>query len=307
MTLADYDLKGAVLSLKDADYYVVFDKKGNVTYLRSFERLNKESHPYLDTVVLYEDFFKYDSRGNLTYHRGGRRFNQTDSRKYDEKGRLVEEIYLKPDGSLKWRLLSTYDYNGTRYTHSHVEGKAVLTGISRFDAKGNLLEKTGYDAKGKMVYSETLQYNSDGLLTEKVLVRRFSYDSTAEWRELYGYDNRGNNIIYREWSGKTLLKNTTSKFDDRHNVTELAEQAYDEFGMLRFSNVTTYRYTYNKKGWLIEKTRGESGDDISKEVFSNFDKYGNYTVHEHFVENWDSGKLKNKFQMKSTREMEYYR
>lgn len=76
---------------------------------------------------------------------------------YDNKGRLVETISHKPDGSVLSKYVYSYDGRGNNTEISYYSGKGELFNkdILKHDEKDNLIEHTTYFKDGSPMYKFT--------------------------------------------------------------------------------------------------------------------------------------------------------
>jgi antitoxin component YwqK of YwqJK toxin-antitoxin module len=145
--------------------------------------------------------YKYDANGNKIaeelYHKTS--LISRNENAYDTQGRLISQTIYNPDGSISSRVQNAISADGKPTERTRYDGDLLTYKVRyAYDKKGKLeeLETTGSyvsDASmeeghitGKLVYiykgkdqpKETLVFNPDGSLREKVVVE---YDSHGNW------------------------------------------------------------------------------------------------------------------------------
>lgn len=196
-----YDAEGRRVGYEDytpglstaRKHIYILDAKGNRVEYKIIQPTGAAS----DEKYLY----KYDANGNKIaeelYHKTS--LISRNENVYDIQGRLISQTIYNPDGSISSRTQNAIAADGkvaertrydadlltykVRYTYDN-KGKLVeLETTGSYvdldpDAEGYVTGKVCYIYKGKDHPKETLVYNPDGSLREKVVVE---YDSHGNW------------------------------------------------------------------------------------------------------------------------------
>jgi hypothetical protein len=196
-----YDAEGRRIGYEDytpglstaRKHVYVLDAKGN----RVEYKIIQPTGAAADEKYLY----KYDANGNKIaqelYHKTS--LISRNENAYDTQGRLIAQTIYNPDGSISSRIRNAIAADGRPTERIRYDGELLTYKVRyTYDKKGKLaeLETTGsyveMDAgaegyvTGKMVYvykgkeqpKETLVFNPDGSLREKIIVE---YDSHGNW------------------------------------------------------------------------------------------------------------------------------
>ena len=196
-----YDAEGRRIGYEDytpglsaaRKHLYVLDAKGN----RVEYKIIQPTGAAADEKYLY----KYDANGNRIaeelYHKTS--LISRNENAYDTQGRLISQTIYNPDGSVSSRIRNALAADGKSTERTRYDGDLLTYKVRyTYDKKGKLaeLETTGsyveMDADadgyvtGKMVYvykgkdqpKETLVFNPDGSLREKIVVE---YDSHGNW------------------------------------------------------------------------------------------------------------------------------
>lgn len=242
--LAEMNLKGKVQSKREISYEAI-DKFGKITkgkrlptyelsdeYILFNEMGNKIRYSlyYTEGSLLYTETYNYDDNGN----RIERNFGVDEFRggkwlyKYDSKGRRIEEIEYKPDGSINRKHFFKYGAAGNKIEKKEYKSDGSLENISsyKYDDKGNQIEENRFNSDGNLNVRETYQYDDEGNLIEDNV--HYS-DGTQATKTTYTYDNDKNIIM-------------VIRFD-----------LYQDIDGNQYE-VTTYKYEYDSKNNWIKRT-----------------------------------------------------
>jgi hypothetical protein len=146
-------------------------------------------------------FYKYDANGKKIaeelYHKTS--LISRNENAYDEQGRLMSQTIYNPDGSISSRIKNAIAADGKPTERTRYDGDLLTYKVRyTYDKKGKLVEletigsyvetdantegyvtgKVVYIYKGKDQPKETLVFNPDGSLRERVIVE---YDSRGNW------------------------------------------------------------------------------------------------------------------------------
>ncbi|HEV8427373.1 MAG TPA: hypothetical protein VGQ41_05635 [Pyrinomonadaceae bacterium] len=196
-----YDAEGRRIGYEDytpglstsRKHVYLLDSKGNRVEYKIIQPTGSEA----DEKYLY----KYDANGNKVaeelYHKTS--LISRNENAYDAQGRLVSQTIYNPDGSISSRIQNAIAADGKPTERTRYDGDLLTYKVRyRYDQKGKLVElettgsyvETDSDSEGyitgKVVYvykgkdqpKETLVFNPDGSLREKIAV---DYDSRGNW------------------------------------------------------------------------------------------------------------------------------
>lgn len=162
---------------------------------------------------------------------------------YDSLNRLVSEETTTPGDSNTSSYTYRYDQSGRRCFTQYQEGSLNWTttaDYSKPDAN-TLVERLYSD--GKLMEENTMRYNAQGLLTEKITDRRMSHKRKRKYNMFCGYPGP---VPYRK-SGYTYDTNgnltTETLYFSPNKLSERTEYAFDSQGNL----VTKTVFEHSKK------------------------------------------------------------
>jgi YD repeat-containing protein len=237
----------------------IHDHLGNLDVNSKRVKLFDREHRLLYEADLYEateldeQFFYYDKEGRLL--RDHRIFHKPhesgDYRmEYDAKGNLVKETNMNDLDEVIEIKEMTYDGRGNMLTQEvsffhHLDNKMIMESSFSFkyDDKGNLIEKTGWEGEKpneKVTYKyaisptemSTKRYNSRGDITEKWVD---NYDSEGKLiKEIHARYSNGRmkqvtiDLEYDEHGH--ILKETMTRSGSSIQKTIDFEYVYDEYG-----------------------------------------------------------------------------
>lgn len=196
---------------------------------------------------------------------------QTLARKevYNKKGLLVDKIEFSGDGYVDTRYMFTYDSKGRPIkgeTYNQY-GKIVLTQVSKYDSKGNEIERVLIETKRKKTSTKTtFKYDSNNNL---ISVKNYSNKGILTGEEYITYKNGKRDLtLVKDASGKVLLE---------------MKPEYNSMGKLvkdvrKNSEVNVaFTYKYDEQGNMIEMI-----DHETKRYYS-FNSQGNVTEHKLYL------------------------
>lgn len=256
-----YTAKNLIEEGKYAQAYEYLEKHENYTFAKEMlEDFNivYQNHEYIyydedgkETVRnTYE--YKFDQKGRLIEQTSRDIEGTTTTTKYayDKNNNLIESKEYDEDNSLTYKYKYTYDKNNKK------------TLIERYNAKGELIEKIGYDKEGnKIPYIEydCWFYDSDKHFDEDEIFSAF-----------YEYDEKGNLISkkIRAENGK-IAEKTTYKHNKYGDI--ILETNTNKDGKLEYEY--TYKHTYDESGNLALTEKYD--EDNSLEETLEYDERGN--------------------------------
>ncbi len=196
-----YDSEGRRIGYEDytpglstaRKHVYALDAKGN----RVEYKIIQPTGSVADEKYLY----KYDANGKKIaeelYHKTS--LISRNENAYDEQGRLMSQTIYNPDGSISSRIKNAIAADGKPTERTRYDGDLLTYKVRyTYDKKGKLVEletigsyvetdantegyvtgKVVYIYKGKDQPKETLVFNPDGSLRERVIVE---YDSRGNW------------------------------------------------------------------------------------------------------------------------------
>ncbi|MGZ4058043.1 MAG: hypothetical protein ACXVPU_03400 [Bacteroidia bacterium] len=197
-----------------------YDENGNKIRWNAYSKLN-------DSLAFY---IIVNHNGNqlsqtTTYYPDGKTITWY-SYKYDEKGKLVEEIdKYKSDSTLEKKT------------------------IWKYDAKGNNIEATDYKPNGDLSTKSTFEYDEKG---NEIQCDMYGIDGKITYVYKWEYDKSGNKIIEElyDFGGKFLNSKKTFSYDNKGNTIE--EKDYNSTGSLKAT--IDYKYDFDTRGNWIKRT-----------------------------------------------------
>lgn len=194
-----------------------FDARGNRAETRVWDAHSDPRH-LNDRRIIYEHDDVGRPLGSKGYQRGIAAPRTTETRSYDERGRLVRQENYFADNDR--RLVSTYSYdgegrqvehireelsagvrryfrvvsshegNGSRYITYSEDGTPYATGSRLGDGRGRPLETKDYqlDARGNpaLMSEDSYRYDARGRLVETT-----HHDADVRRKMIYDYDDKG--------------------------------------------------------------------------------------------------------------------
>lgn len=214
---------------------------------------------------------------------------------YDPSGTALERVtfsYSFMDGSLRSRLVTTYDEAGKRLAQVTLdpEGNPLAQTVYRYDDEGNLQEEASYDAEGTETRRSTYERDANG----NVVVWQLYVGGELDQRTEYDYDEQGRVLEEREYEDGQLTEIET--YSDPGRVSEFIE--YDEEGNVESTGTVVesehgterweiydgdgnlewdMTWTYDENGLTLERREVDGeGDQILYTHAYEFDENGNW-------------------------------
>lgn len=189
--------------------------------------------------------------------------------KYDVYGNVIEQATYDSESVLLWRTVITY--KGMQKVDSSEYGKnGVLKAktLYIYDEFGNLIDETGYDGDGVLIWKTKYQYKgtklesvceyySDGSLSRE---EKFTYNSSDKIESIVTYDvfSKSTEILVFRYAAngqiteittygndKQIVKRLMIKYDATGNVAKLSDyDVAEKFGTTvnELSLITEYMY-----------------------------------------------------------------
>jgi hypothetical protein len=216
----------------------------------------------------------YDANLNIldeTHYTPDGSVHQRETRSYDERGNLTEQVYDSP--SSHSRCVSVYDANGKFIELACFTGNGSLDhkSVSTRDALGRAIELNSYEGDGRfptrIVYTycdageepcEITSYNADGSLQYQMCITEDPNRRVGESMTL---------------NGDGSIERDTYAYNSRRDLTELIEYNADGYIQARWV------WIYDADGIIWEKAGyAADGSVIERTDYSYvFDSVGNWT------------------------------
>jgi hypothetical protein len=180
--------------------------------------------------------------------------------KYDDKGNRLELVNYAGD-RINSTVRSTYDADGKLIKEETVSGDGTVDLISEIktDAKGNKVEQQDKRQNSSTIlfnYKYLYKYDEKGQEIERTAFRG---NGTFLFRYSFIYDDNGNRI---EWvqvaSDSSVTAKVIYKYDDKNNLIE--ESEYEKGNKLKAAY--TYTYEFDKKGNWIRRTKLQKNSPV---------------------------------------------
>lgn len=213
--------------------------------------------------------------------------------KYDETGKLIEDIYYNKDGSINFRLTYKHDDNGLIIEKYRWNAEGVLENKFNFDfdSESKIIERRSYNAKGKIYYKSQFKYNANGKLIEKT---SYANDDTFDGKETYTYNDSGfvSKMIH-ENTTKLMVKGflpdsyyKTYQYDEKGNKIE------EEHGSSSNNEITKATWKYDDKRREIEANAYKPNGKLDYRTTWKYDDHGNQNEMNDYKSN---GSLRNHY------------
>lgn len=157
--------------------------------------------------------------------------------KYDNSGKLIEQVCTNADGEEIWKQVTTYK-DGLKIDVSEYDAKNNLKDktIYTYDG-GKLVDETSYDGEGALVWKIIYKYNAAGRVET---VSDYSSDGKLNEQNIYAYTDAGaveSISTYVAFTGKQTQKvfryatsgtlNEITTYDSTKQVTKRVLLKYD--------------------------------------------------------------------------------
>lgn len=195
-------------------------------------------------------------------------------KKYDKEGRLTEWCEYENSQTLLKKNLYKYDNKGNRTEWCIYDNKNVRRSkfTYKYDGNGNAVEELEYNEKDSLIQKFICRYNSKNQLAEKTCYKKHD---CKEWKCTYLYNDKGHEM---EWhkndvdSSSHFEKWTKTKYrykyDKKGNMTERTA--------LGLQDDQSWRYTFEyKKGHVKRMFFYDDNDDLVGRNDYKYDKKGN--------------------------------
>lgn len=192
---------------------------------------------------------------------------------YDDYGReKLTQQYT--DGEITSSTSVTYTDSGRELVYTYPEGR-TMTVRETWDEQGNLILWECIE-DGAVEYYMEYTYNDRGWLLSHTTV--YTHEGSP-LRCTYEYDDRGNQILVREYTGEELMGETRREYDENNRKTRAVySDTHSDWGF-------TYEYTWSGSTETAVQLDSD-GSQVMKTV-TVYDETGNILSHE----TWQEGSL----------------
>ena len=196
-----------------------------------------------------------------------------EAKKFDSRGNIIEVDFF--NGSLMWCSKQgtnkmKYNAKGEIIEQSEFDAEGNKTGKTtwKYNSKGTAIESVEYDAEGNKTGKTTWKYNSKGKVLEVV---EYDAEGNETGKSTWKYNSKGDIIEApaSEIGGDYGISKITCKYDKRGNRVEFA--GYDNSDSL----VLKKRWYYSKDGILVLAEKYDSTGSLAKVALYSYDKRGN--------------------------------
>lgn len=197
---------------------------------------------------------KYDDDG---------RFESKETKKYDEKGKLIEEKnYLSERQVADHKTYSLNEAGKILKAFKHYDDGSKDTINYKYDEEGNLIEKTTIDSYDEEESREIAQYKNGKVIKTELI----EYEESMKW-ESFELDKEGKILVHKLWHQDEQEVTFKNEFDDQSNLTKTL--VFN--GKNELTGKSNYNYNAENKLQFIEE---ETRQGISKTQIIR-DKDGN--------------------------------
>ena len=223
-------------------------------------------------------YWNYAKSVEYRYNDGKWKQYSVSNYKFDKKGRNTKYTYKTKDWSYSYKV--SYNSKGSS-SISYENGKKTGKYVCTIDKNGRILKGKDYNAKGKLISTETYKYDSKGNTTKIT----YTYTDKSKKKEVDTYKNT--------YKGKTLVKRVAKYSSGGKEVTE-----YSKKGIIKKSTYTSssgYKSvsTYDSKGRIKKNTGGD--EYFKSESTYTYDKKGNITKrvesNTNYITNYETGEV----------------
>lgn len=190
---------------------------------------------------------------------------------FDTAGNCVDQVLIGKGGSFLSHVTDKFDKNGnyTEFRYYSEDGSYSKT-VFEYDARGNMIESTGYDKKGRL-----------------------------ESKDKYTYDKYGNVIVWFHKADRTFTENSSYTYDDKGRIVFLKKNSAlwgNEIKQWKYYKDTVEQYSKSSSDeshlqWVYNKdnqnTYSRTMDTDSHKSTIKYDAAGNPIE----IKQWSYGEL----------------
>ncbi len=201
----------------------------------------------------------------------------------------------------------------TLFEYDYVKGKPEKKGtkarIDSFDTQGNRVEEINYRASGSIHYIVTYKYDVSGNKTE--YSKYSGDDKKLNYKQSIKFDSKGNKLMENGFNGIDSFK-IVYNYNKAFRLAEVnffLQNKLDEKRVFKYSDNNadlkvldgsgnlkfTQKNIYSSSGKLLEETRYEIDNSISRKVVYTYDNNDNLTSETKYLSGKMVGKITRKY------------
>ena len=218
------------------EYFVtkllVRDQEGNI--VTGFENFYGENGGLAEQVMYSagEIWYRgtYNEKGQLVTEWimeedfwSGETYEILETHEYDDQDRVIKTT-TQENGQYTGYM--TMSYSGTGCTYKHYDADNMLMDMyyEERDAEDNLVKRTTYDEKEKVIESWEWEYDAEGRCLKEFV---YGADGKLQWGYTYTYDARGNLVKQEEHDHTGVITSCDRVFDEEDNLQQETERYAD--------------------------------------------------------------------------------
>ena len=226
--------------------------------------------------------YKYDERGNEIEMLEQGELKYINFYDYNSNGKLISKLQQDPLGNLSTTRSYRYDLKGNEISHYFKNHNSLTSYLASYtyDNSNNLTQKvetsSSYGNNGtdkyttKSVRKHKYKYDDDNKIEEI-----WESDGETMGRYIYEYDNQGNVSKVFSYDAKGLLMEAKIKMYNSQGKLILDSLIDKGKDYLDFGLGDSFRFKYDKKGNIIEKTSYSSTYGYERKNSYTYDEVGN--------------------------------
>lgn len=174
---------------------------------------------------------------------------------YDATGNLKECKTV--NGGVSHHLYHRYNpKNQLEHSEEHTDGKKVKTTTYQYNEEGYLMLSHSYFTESSTESKKKQRYNSQGQLME---LEVYDEQGVVQLKKRFVYNENGQELEHAVYSGNNIPSYKRQfTYDEQGNCVK--DWAYLEDGQLNTRDAFNYRYTYDKHGNWLTKTKMNSNN-----------------------------------------------
>jgi YD repeat-containing protein len=205
---------------------------------------------------------------------------------FERDGRLLEDTYLKDDGSILWADKKSYDAQGRLIGTSTAHDRFVYLPdrqTYKYDDKGNLVEENGYDSSGKLVNKDEYVYDEQNRRIQWTSISYHPAEHSRPHRWTYSYDDYGRLKEEQAFSDEGSGFTATDSLGGPHKKIFLYKSTDNPETTLSFKADGTYAgltsTTYDDRGNPTEEIEYRANGSVKSRTryTYKYDPCGNWT------------------------------
>ena len=252
--------QGRVSSIRQTEYECIF-QDGKISK-GEIVCCNNFYQRYDDNGRLIEEI-KYDVEGNT---------DEKEVFAYDTQGNEISDVVYLQDGSVDYRIESKYNKKNQVTEKRVYDGEGTMVSCEKYtyDGFGNILKIIETDEKGKVCKRVEKRYNERGDILQDYCM--YVGKNGFGWKEVYQYNERGRLMSFQGYSdcefssdGKLSVHETTQSNMQLHKYTLQYDMQLHLIQVKLFDENNMFKnqwkYTYNNN-ILVKKEMYDANDKL---------------------------------------------